>query len=429
MTHLLRKIGQKPYGEGYDGEDIFIMAPTQYEEVEYSCVPPSIATPQGVNTIFNLIHTGTDVFRVTGLYLQWTATNSDPTNAPKFLNPYLTLQKITLKINNKEVCNHADRQAIMAQVSDYVKNFSQDELYVQLQKFRTETGTTLAGESIPVSGTQYFSLDLMVLFPILRNYIPNHLIRQITVEAFFAENNSSLLNGLYVVSNTANNAYSTNISYSNIRVKMCKHWHTEAALYKHLNPVRLLVPKWETKTFSHQSWTGSETLTIDLNTVFTRRSRILGLNVFIISPAAITAYNDADAALYYSGPAQIGYKILSRSKALVELNGASKAHERRRYLIDTHKRRYDQFMPQEVISDSSNLNKIYYMSTYIDFSQIDVARNDDYGVGGINNDVKDIEVILYSESNINAACNVYVVLHYLEVVNVINKNGDIDMIK
>jgi len=428
MSLILSNQGVKPIGENYTSEKIYTLSPSQYEEITMSCVPPHISNPAGQNCSISITHIPTELYRVNGLYLQWLATNSSGTEAPTWLNPYNTLSSIKCIINKKEVHHIANRKMLEFQINDYLKNYGPHDIFTRLQKFRTEVGTTLNGETVPVSGSQRFSLDLYVLFPFLEEYICNDIIKFLEFEFVFAPNNASLANALFVKSNTTNNAYGSNLTYSAIQLKMNRTYHTDARLYKHINPIRLVVPKFETKTWYAQSWTGTESITFDLQNTFANRARILGIVVDVESQALITAYNDSDSSLHYSSPADIGFKISSKSKVIVDLRGAAKAHERRSYLIDVNKNRYGHYPHNDVISNVGNLGKIYISQTYIDFSNISIQQDTDYGIAGINNFIKDIEVELTSESNINASCNVTVGLHYIEVVNIVNANKDIEML-
>lgn len=430
MTQNLRDNNVKPFGRTYDGENIYLLeSVSKYEESSPSFSPPTIASPAGQSTRIEVLHASDDRYRITGLYLQWLATNSSATEAPTWKNPFLTLERIKCLINKVTVCEYSNQAQILAQVSDFFKNYSKDDLYVALQKSRTETGDTLNGEQVGTSSTKDFSLDLFVLFPWLSGYIPHDIIDRLEFEVVFANNTSSVSNGSFVISNTTSNAYGSNLTYGNIRLKQCFVRHTDPVLYRSPAPVALLVPKWDLKKFDAQSWTSTtaDYLNVDINQSFGRHKKCVGMSVFIQSPAMITAYNDTDCCLFYSGSTYIGFKVVSRSKTIVDLAGSSKLHERKRYAIDTTKNRYGTTLPNEVLALSTNLGKLYMFETYIDFANFKVDYNDEYPISGINNYEKDIEVVLTCESSINASCTVYCLLHYLELVGV-NKNKDITML-
>lgn len=424
-TRLLVKQNSKPLGENYRGNDLHNVGKSQLEEITVQCTPPSISNPAGNVSRVELTWSNSDKYIIDDLILQWTATNSDATNAPTWLNNFLTIDSIKLLLNKTEILYIMDRYQLMSILSLYLRQYGSHEILQQLQKCRQAT-SGYAGDSVAVSGTQYFYLPLTWLWPCLQGFIINDGVKFIDIEITFATNYGSVLNGQFVVSNTTDNAYGSNLTYSNIAIKQVLSRHYDARLYKHINPIVLLLDKFDTKIYN-RSWATAQTdnFSISLSNEFPKRSRILGLMVYAQSTALITAYNDADAALYYSGAGYIGFKVKSNSRTIIDLSSTTQdLQQRRRYDLDFNRKRFSAELPQEIIAGSSNLGKIYIPQTYIDLSNIDVENScHQVPISGISNYDKDIDVELFCTGSINSSTNIYCMLHYIELVTVDGKGN------
>lgn len=417
MTKNLAKQNVKPSTETFDGYNVYEIGKSQYGEISNQFSIPSMASPQGNQTRVELTWPSSARYRVDDMFLNFTATNASATEAPTFKNIFCIFDKVVCLVNKREACTLNDRQAIRSAVNMYLRSLPPAEIYQQLQRWRTEAGSGLVGEQVPVSSILNFTIPLFVLFPFLKGFIINQQVQRLEFEITFATNFGSLANGEFVLSNTTSNAYGTNLSYSDIRLKTIYSQHDDIRLYKSVFPTVMLLEKWETKAIV-TSWTTVQTdmINIDLASVWGKRKKILGIACSIYSPSLVTAYNDTDCCKLYSGADVIGYKIKSNSRAIVELNETTKHRiERKRYSLDFNKRRFGHELPVEVVTLSTDLARLYMPETYIDLSNIEVQAHDEIPVSGISNSEKDIEIEFYCTGSVNASCTFYAVLHYLEM--------------
>ena len=438
MTLSLAKQGVKPSWENYLGQNIFVVSKAQAEEKSYQFVVPSISNPAGNQTRISLTFPSTmNNYRVEDMYMTWQAVNTSTTLAPTFRNVFMLFDTVKCLLNQVETYYLMDRYQIMSNVSDYLRNYNESEYWNQLSRFRYEAGSakTCNGEQIPLAttvnsvttnGVQYFTIPMTVLFPFLKGLIVNKQVTQLDFEIVFARNSQSLVNAGYILSNTTANAYDANISYNNIRMNLLLTNQTDMRLFKNVFTNTLLLSKWETKVFT-QSWnnvtngvnggngTAGDTLQLDLSNVWGKHTKILGVLVFI-QETNVPAFNDASACKFFSGSKYIGFNVLSNSTNIVNLNTTPDLNvQRLRYALDFNKRRYGKELPLALFDPTNDINKIYSPETYIDLAAVRVDETDEYPVAGVSNFVKDIEIDLFCCSAINASCNIYCMLNYVEL--------------
>ena len=156
-------------------------------------------------------------------------------------------------------------------------------------------------------------------------------------------------------------------------------------------------------------------LQLDLSTVWGKHTKVLGVLIFI-QEVNVPAYNDAAACKFYSGASYIGFNVLSNSTNIVNLNTTPDLKvQRLRYALDFNKRRYGMELPLELFDPANDVNKIYSPKTYIDLADVKVDEDDEYAVSGVSNYNKDIEIDLFCTGSINANCNIYCMLNYIEL--------------
>ena len=210
--------------------------------------------------------------------------------------------------------------------------------------------------------------------------------------------------------------------------------NTDARLFKNVFTNTLLLSKWETKVYN-QSWnvvtngvngssgTAGDMLQIDLSNVFGKHTKCLGLLVFI-QPTNIPAYNDAGACKFFSGASYIGFNVLSNSTIIVNLNTTPDMKvQRLRYALEFNKKRYGVELPLELIDPTNDVNKIYSPETFIDLADVTQEVETETSVSGISNYNKDIQIDLFCVGAVNASCNIYCMLNYLELGTFDNSNN------
>lgn len=427
MTLLLRKQNVKPeFGEDLEGQNIYVVDRCQVEEVNVLFSVPTIQNPAGNNTRIDLTWSLQDLYRIEGLNLEFEIRNTSATESPTFMHAIASyFADFKLLINKVEVVFHKDRAQLICAVANNLRLYDESRVYHKLQQTRMEVGKTLVGENVPVSSSVFASIDLFLLFPFLRGFIPNVSgIQRLELEINFANNTSSLLNGLFVRSNTTSNAYGSNLEYRSIKIRQQQARHSDARLYKNVFPVSYLLDKFETKLYNHDWTVGGQPLNVDLNLAFAKRKKIVGLHIFIQRPAEITAYNDSDCGKFYSGNQVIAYRILSKSKEIIKHDVIGENRKDRiKYSLDTNKRRWGTELPFEILTLSTDLGRLYIPETFIDLTNIQVAGDDEFAVSGYNNSERDIEVELVPAQTVGANSQVYVVAQYQELMNIDPKSG------
>lgn len=414
----------KPVAYDYNSTPIHVISTANYEEKTFSTTPPTLQLSQGSNTSIEMTWSSDDIYIIEKIFLEWVATNADATNAPTFKNAFQTLSSFKCWVNGSEKVYLQDQQQIQAKVCHYLEQFERP--YNQMCDIRDEVGQTLAGETIPVSGTKNFELNLFWLVPELKKMVVNGSgIYKVKFDIVFSQNtNSPVTNGYFVTSNTTSNAYSTNLTYSQIQIRQCLTRHTDARMYKTLQPSSMVCNKFDTVMRAGISWNVPTTdqVTINLSNDLTKRDRILGLRCWLFNNSGSTAYNSASNCKMFSGPSVIAYKVKSRSNIILDhSHPTNDLTHRRRYYQEYIKKRYQQDVPIELLNDSTDLGKFYMMQTYIDLSNVE-NDEDAISYGGRGNQVNDIEITFYCASALSTNCNLYVMPEYQEIAYIDSKN-------
>lgn len=412
-TQTLVNSGAKPVAYDFNGLPVHVVGFTNYEEKTFQCTPPTLNLSQGSTTQIALTWSSDDVYVIEDFVLEWIASNASATEAPRFLNTFQTLSSLKVLINGNQEAFYMDQQQIQAGISLYLSKF--EKPYNEINKARQETGVTLVGDQVAVSSTQAFSLPLGWLVPELRKMVVNlDNIYKVEFQITFQQNTQApSTNSYFVKSNTTSNAYSTNLTYSNILIRQIITRHSDRRMYAKPQPQALICSSFDT-VFRNVAWNTINTDRILLNLAndFTKRDRILGLYVWGFDVAGATAYNNANSGVMFSGPAHFGYQVKSRSNINVDhLDAVGDLQKRRRYMDEYFMKRFGHNVDMEVTTLSTNLGKHHIFGTYIDLSNV---YNDEDAVSfsGRNNNQNDIEIILSCASAVSANCNIYIMPEY-----------------
>lgn len=422
MTKFLKNGGVKLIGEGYDlSQVIGPVGFSRYEEIFHDFSPVYIpANLSGNSTSVKYQFNQDDYYRIEDIFINFTLTNSSATESPTFFNPNLLFEKVELTCNNVKI--ELSKEQLFLSMSNFLKDSTIDDRPLKRLLVCSET-STYNGENVAVSSSKQFSISLCNMYPFLKNMIPNQPIYSLEVKITFAINtNSAALNNTFVKSNTTSNAYGSNLSASDIKLKFCINRITDNRLMKHVNTIVLLQPAFDIRTYS-QSWNTplTDKLSIDLNSVFNHREKIVGLGLYIYPNGLNTAFNDADACKYYSSGNYISHKLISRSKTMYDLSSTvCSTNERLRYVSEFHKRRFSHYLPVECLDDSTNLSKFLIAPYYVDLQNLKLEDNDDFVISSYNNMSKVDEVVFYCEQALSTSCTIVCYLEYITLLNVVN---------
>ena len=423
-TKQLSIVNQKPIALTYDSFPIYkVPGHIKYEETNHTSSVPSMASPMGNTNRIDIEPANDDFYVIEELYLDWLATNSSGTEAPTFLNVFSTIQEVVLKINGSIVDHLKGQNDIICAVSDYLHEHA-DYVTHALGRCRSENANTYNGETVAVSSTLQFSLPMTVLFPFLKGLAvggKDSKVWKITFEVTFTSNTNTASSLTFSVkSNTTSNAYSTNLTYSNIQIRNC--------FYRPSSEVRdLVLQRVGARMYriAHENVTqtvawntiNTDYTRINLNTTFTKSIKnIRGMYVFIDVPAARTAFNDADSAELWSGAAYIGVKILHSGRVILDhSNAVNDLKKRRDYNRLVHKKMWGKELPLAVMTESDNLPRYYFLETFIDLTNVEVFDQHELAVSSLNN-MENIEIQLYCASALGASVQLHTVLEYVEEI-------------
>ena len=140
---------------------------------------------------------------------------------------------------------------------------------------------------------------------------------------------------------------------------------------------------------------------------------ILGFQILIEPKTSGNAFNETTVAQkYFSGPQYVSFKVDYGSTTKLDLTGSSKLNQRQMYLLDYHKRRFGTHAPIELIQNDSILSKYFMWGTYIDMSNLETDKEDDYSIGGISNRDTQWQITLQCEQAVSSTCILHIVFHY-----------------
>lgn len=423
-TKTLAITGAKPYGLTYDQYPIYRINAgqgTKYEEVITTASTPSLSPPYASVLRVDIDYNFDDFVQINEHYLDWNAVNSSATEAPTFKNAYALISSIKVLFNNVVVdeCKNADE--IFCRVSNYLREHA-DNVSQAIAYFRNDTTPTYTGDSFPVSSTTNFQLPLSVLLPWLKGFVigGSAQVRKLQYEITFQQNYSSITgNGAFVVSNTTSNAYSTNLSYTNISIRqalMRPQPEARQSLLSRMTPkIMRIGHEAKVKTVS---WTNLNTdmTTFSLKTDWSHHKNVRGMIVYITCPALITAYNDTDCCKVFSGAQYIGYKVrYNGSEVLNHSVAVADLKKRKNYSMLVQKNLWEAELPLEVINRTDGLADYYLAETYIDLQNISVHNSHETIIAGVSTDTN-IQVDFYCVGSIGAVCNITNMLEYVEEI-------------
>lgn len=424
-TKTISFTGAKPYGLTYDQFPIYKLNAglgTKYEEVSTTASTPSLSPPYASVLRVDIDYNNDDFFQIDEHFLDFNCVNASATEAPTFMNTYGTMQGVRVLFNNVEVDNCKNYQEIQCRVSNYLREHS-DNPTSAIARFSGSSSSYYACETVAVSSTVQFNIPMSVLFPWIKGFVigGSGMVKRFQYEITFAQNyGSASANGVFVKSNTASNAYSTNLSYTNIGIRQVivrPQPEARQALLSRVTP-KLMRIAHEAKVKS-LVWntTVTDMTTFSLKTDWSSHSNVRGLIVFIEAPTEKTAYNDADNGKVYSGATIIGYKIRYNGTEVLNHSIVSEVRKRKCYSMAVLKKQWDKEMPLEVLNRSSGLADNYFFETYIDLQNIAILEAHEGIIAGVNTDNNiQIDVICMGAVAAGGVVNLYGMLEYVEEI-------------
>eukprot|EP00760_Papus_ankaliazontas_P023854 PhM_4_TR2094/c4_g1_i1/m.20466 len=428
MTLMLRKNPDTFAGENYEGEKYFVSPGVTYCKVLVNNASnDSLNFPFGKSVFIEYDYTKlSEIGTLKELFFHFKIHNASTTETARFRNPYGLIDKIEI------VNNHVDstktivmeRIEILQKYNEYLLNCkSRDELDFELYKNTNNftESTSLTGILIPSNGTVDVKLDLLAIMPDLyRNHKfgggVTQAFQSIQITIYFARDvaNADEMTE-YVQSNTTNNPIdNSKISFSNMKFVRNVRYTNDGNL---LNFGRILTYYTYYKSYKTDiiSWNvvGTDYYRFSpSHNKYSNFNKIIGFSAMIKKKPSGTAFNDADACKYYSGPKYIGYTIKKDDVEILNYKGSDKLQARKEYLLTYVRNRYDTTPPRELIDDSSDLDKyIFTGSTYIDTSNLKTESADAFAIStGVNNDTID-EIVFTCESPVSTSCELIICFH------------------
>ena len=419
-TKALSASGQKAYGLTMDQYMIFrVPGGNVLEELSTTAANPSMSPPYNSTVRIENRYSHDDKFEIKEMWLDFDGINSAVDSAI-FKNEFEIMQSCRLLINNSEVDYVRNLNEVSLRVSNWVRDHA-NNLEESLAYARNETAYTFNGLTLAAGATTPVRLPMSVLFPFLKNLVINEqtAITSIMFEITFTANyGTAATNTRFVVSTSTVNAYSTNLTYSNIQIRqeVMRPLAQNRKLYLTKVAPKMLRYAHETKPITCDwSSTGVRVASISLLNDFSFHSNCRGIHLFFDDPSERTAYNDAESCRKYSGPGFIGYKILKDGKELIDHSVAADTKKRKIMSMNTQKSMYSTDAPLQVINASDNLTLFYWCDTFIDFQNLDVHGEHESVIAGIPT-TTNIEIQVYPASTKGSAVNLYAVLEYTEEI-------------
>jgi hypothetical protein len=435
MTTKTLDYGDQVLGYTGAGDSVIGIGSVLSQSNVYSASPVSGA-PGSVHRCEISLSKFSDLYCFKDIILDFTAVNSDAVVFPTFQNVFLLLSEMRVLINNQEAFYLRDSEQLYNTIANTLRKQSEDEQYSLLQSCRGELTKTHTGESVPVSSSKVFHLPLLsFLFPQLIGYnTVSDAFEKIVFEWRMQSNFSNAsLNGRFALSNNTTNSYGSNITFTNMQLRMLVDIYGDSKLYAKIPSANkiMLTPKFEVKSYAMNWSNSSETLRINLNTEFSKHSLCQYLHFYILGGTGnITAFNDTDCMKAISNYRDIGFDIRYKTKSLIKNDGVNDVIKRVKYFNDNWKGR-NGFFPSPSLHDPTNgLNLYWIPMTTIDLNNVYV--NEPYMedvVAGVSNATSDFEVVFNSlTTNIGSNVTVYVALEYTEIMS-IDKNGRVNLLK
>jgi hypothetical protein len=418
VEHLSRV---KTLGETYNRVKLVDAGKTLLENNnEYSVNPNtgSIGTPHNCSITYGI----DDKYLIDDLHLDFTLSNLHTTDSITFKNPFLVLNSIELQINNKEVYKYENQESIYVAVSNYLKDFDENERWAELQKCRNELTKTFSGETTAALSSSQFSIPLYVLFPFLDKFSPVYAINKLEFKFSFAtQGNSVSETGRFVISSGATNIWTSSfIKFENIKIRQSFTRLSNPDFFMLKNPVGMM-RKFDVRKYEGISWNSlSDSITINLNSDFTMRNHISHIHLYLYPNSLITATNDADCCKVYSNHDVMNLVVKYKTKEIVKLDNKLKMVQ---YMHATNERRHGQPLIHSIVSNSDEMGNYFLIGCSVDLTGLTDTDKTDL-VSGTNNSSRDYEIVVKNSKGAWAtSATLVAVLEYQEILTVVPNNA------
>jgi len=241
---------------------------------------------------------------------------------------------------------------------------------------------------------------------------------KLTLEFRFVPNYGvQAMNGRFIRSSADVNVYTeSNIAFNNIALRLHHTKHSDPVMRNISGGGYIVIPKFDIKTFQCNFSTASALQRCQLSTDFSIRPIVNAIIVYMYNTSAVTTWNDADACKVDSSVNQLGFELKFKSKTILKYDASNQANNRRRYLFETHKRRFGQVYPPALCQESDDTTKVWIPPTLIDLSSVEKHKSDSHVVAGLPSNA-DLELIVTNavpNGNYSANCNLQICLLYTE---------------
>ena len=415
------------YGMTGDGYAVYKASKNNiYEEFTSSASTTSMCPPSDGTTTFTHEPSNLDRYIYDEFNIDLAVINSSATEAPSWPNPYLRFKSVKLVINNIECGYLTCPEEIICAVDAYCREHCEN-IFQALMRIRNSSAENYTGDQDAVSATTRTSLPMSVLFPLQLCGLawPRDRAAKIAFEVMFATDyGTAASNGRFVVSNTTSNAYSSNLTYSEMKLRTCVRRVTDDVMYS--MPIRKFFKiGYEVKPTTVSTWnTSADKMNIVLKTNFAYHSCCRAITTWGESASLITSYNDSDCVIKFSGPTIFAPKVSWKGKVYFDHSDPTKdLAKRKRYCLDVNHKLFGTYLPMGCLDGSSNLAKYLIHPTRIDLMNIATHDTHETVITGMDQ-TENLEVEHTCAGSIaNAACTIYNALEYIEEVDV-DKNGN-----
>ena len=414
-------------GHSYSGKQQLLVKPSLCEQVSAVFFNPIVGSPGSVHRVdYNL--SIDDEFNINECYLEFTMNNLDATVTQTVINPWLLFDSIKLLINNQEVVFYDNSEAIFCAASFHYRQFSQQGLKSEIQKLFPTNYSVSAGETLPVSSANLWSLPLTHLFPFLKDLSRSQGLSKLSLEFTWKPNTATAASiGRFIKSSTVANCYtSTMISFTSIQLRLKTTKHSDASLRQIANPV-MMINNFEIRMYNESFNNNAANKRIQLSTEYSHHNLVHGVLFYIFNNQAITAYNDADCCKIDSHSNQIGFEIKYKSRSIVDYDAVNQLGQRNAYHIDVQERRG--FASNHALIDTSiSAEGSYWVPlTLIDFQSVGINNLKTEGAySGLSNANSEIELIFtnaVSGGTYATSPYLYSVLCFYNIVTLDAKTG------
>ena len=423
-------VGSKP-----DGTRVVPVAPSYSWSQQYGSTPALVNIATGSFTSWLWIPSPNDFSLIRDIELQGYMTTQDNTNILTVHNPFHLLSQLKLYVNGQVLCWAQDAMQIEATQEQYLRDFGDPEIYVEVQKMMNNA-SPLAGDAIAYNVQTPVRWSMMTIFPALKNILLNLSgLQKIQFDVTFVSNTNSLENTKVGRSSTTANAYNSQVSFGGLQWNVLFSQNSDARMLKVPSPLLLRFNNFYTSQVPNVSWVNpSDSYLLQLNTAFPQVNKwVQGISVWAYDNVGSGgAYNAATAAQRYSGSQYFSYVVRSRGNILYDVSQpTAQLNQRRRYEYDVYKSRCidGSAMPLSVATNTDTLGKYFVKATYIDLANI--IENDTKGeeiLSGRDTLSNDITIqFSVGPTAISANVTLYFMLEY-DTVFLMKNNGSISQI-